>query len=199
MSPRAAAGTDALEASRTSTALMRLLVRETRRGPHGVTRRALSAVRKTRLLVGDPAVISMIGDRNLLMPLSHELPIHRACYPDYSLNLGRVAAALEEFRAGAPIVDIGANIGDSVAIVRDAVPDAAILCIEGDVEFLPYLQHNVRDLRGVEVAPVYVRHTAEDRGRSSRAAIGWNRPARRPRRPGALGPGVGATTQFHSV
>ncbi len=113
---------------------MRALVRETRRDPRGLGRRALSAVRKTRLVVGDPAVSVMIGDRELLMPLSHDLPIHRACHPDYSLNLGRVVAALEEVRdAGAPIVDIGANIGDSVAIIRDAVPDAPILCIEGDV------------------------------------------------------------------
>ena len=116
-------------------------------------------LRKARLLAGDPAVTAMIGKRQLALPLSHDLPIHRARHPDYSLNLGRIAAALDEVRGGAPIVDIGANVGDSVAIIRDCVPDAPILCIEGDAQFLPYLRHNVRDLVGVEVAPVYVRHT----------------------------------------
>ena len=94
------------------------------------------------------------------MPLSHDLPVHRARHPDYSRNLGRVAAALHEARPGAPIIDIGANIGDSVAIIRDQVPEVPILCIEGDPQFLPYLHYNVRGLAEVEIAPVYVRHAA---------------------------------------
>jgi FkbM family methyltransferase len=162
MSPQPASSADPLKPSRVSTALMSALVAETRRDPSGMRRQALSALRKTRLVAGDPAVTAMISGRELLMPLSHDLPVHRACHPDYSRNLGRVAAALEEFRAGAPIVDIGANIGDSVAIIHELVPDAPILCIEGDVQFLPYLQHNVRDLAAVEVAAIYVQHAPED-------------------------------------
>ena len=116
------------------------------------------------MIASDPTVVSVIDGRALAMPLSHDLPIHRAVHPDYSRNLGRVVAALNVCRPGAPVVDIGANIGDSVAIIRAAVSEAPVLCIEGDSHFLPYLDQNVRGLAGVEVAPVYVRHTAADHG-----------------------------------
>ena len=160
------------EPARVATRLMDALVHETSRRPDGVRRRALSALRKARLLAGDPAVVVVVDGRELVMPLSHELPVHRARHPDYSRNLGRVAAALDEARPGAPVVDIGANVGDSVAIIRDQVPEAPILCIEGDAQFLPYLHHNVRDLAGVEVAPVYVRHAAADGGQMAVVRVG---------------------------
>lgn len=159
-SPRA----DGPEPSRLATRLMDALVHETSRHPQGVRRRALSALRKARLLAGDPAVVVVFDGRELVIPLSHELPVHRARHPDYSRNLGRVAAALHEARPGAPVVDIGANVGDSVAIIRDQAPEVPILCIEGDAQFLPYLDHNVRGLAGVEVAPVYVRHSGAHGG-----------------------------------
>ena len=97
---------------------MRALLHETRRAPDGILRRALSALRKVRLLAGDPTVVVMVADRELVLPLSHDLPVHQARHGNYSLNLGRVAAALDEARPGASIVDIGANVGDSVAIIR---------------------------------------------------------------------------------
>ncbi len=161
MSHEASSAQDGVSPSRSGTALLRALVAETARRPEGVRRRALSATRKARLLAGDPAVRVVVDGSELVMPLSHDLPIHRARHPEYSRNLGTVAAALHETRPGAPIVDVGANVGDSVAIIRAQVPNASILCIEGDVQFLPYLHHNVRGLTGVEVAPVYVRHSVE--------------------------------------
>src|SRR5450755_4665515 len=116
MSRAANPNADGLEPSRASTMLMRALVHETRRNAGGVRRRALSALRRGRLLAGDPTVLAVVDRRELAMPLSHDLPIHRASHPDYSRNLGRVAAALHEVRPGASVVDIGANVGDSVAI-----------------------------------------------------------------------------------
>ena len=128
--PRTAtAHADGVEPSPRRDTFVRALVRETRLRPEGFRRRALSALRKARLLVGDPAIIVAVDGYQLAMPLSHDLPIHRARHPDYSRNLGRVVAALSEKRPGAPIVDIGANVGDSVAIVRDQVPEAPILCV----------------------------------------------------------------------
>lgn len=159
------AGTVPIAPARVSTALMDALVRETGRRPRSLRRRALSGLRKARLLVGDPTVVSDIDGRALAMPLSHDLPLHRAAHPDYSRNLGRAVAALQAARPGAGVVDIGANVGDSVAIIRDAAPDTPILCIEGDSHFLPFLEHNVRDLVDVEIAPVYVGHSAGDQGR----------------------------------
>ena len=111
--------------------------------------------------MGDPAVAVTVGEQALVVPLSHDLPLYQTRYPDYSENLGRVAAALVAAEPGASIVDIGANVGDSVAIIRHRVADVPILCIEGDDHFLPYLRRNVRGLEeAVEVAAVYVRYSA---------------------------------------
>src|SRR3954469_16560449 len=86
--------TAAPRSSRLSTVLMEALLHETRRAPGGSSRRALSALRRARLLAGDPVVTCTVAARELLLPLSHDLPVHLARHPAYSSNLGRVAQAL---------------------------------------------------------------------------------------------------------
>ena len=49
-------------------------------------------------------------------------------------------------------IDIGANVGDSVVIVRD-VSDAPILCIDADPRFHRYLKINTANLSDVTVLP----------------------------------------------
>ena len=148
--------------SRAATALLQALVRRTEHSPGGPTRRALSLLRKAWLAGGDPPVAHRLGGRSLLLPLSHDLPVHQARHRDYSRNLGRVVAALRAARPAATVVDIGANVGDSALIIREQAPATPILCIEGDDHFLPFLRANVGGLAGVEIAPHYVRHSADD-------------------------------------
>ena len=142
--------------SSTAERLLRTLVHETGRSGHGASRRVLSAARKAWLTRDDPAVEVEICGTPLLMPLSHQLPVHQAAHPDYSMNLGRIAGLATADRPDATIVDIGANVGDSVAIMRSRTA-APILGIEGDASFLPYLEVNAARFADVEVAPTYVR------------------------------------------
>ena len=136
--------------------LLRALVHETGQAGHQGRRRALSAARKAWLTRADPAVEHPICGTTLRLPLSHQLPVHQAAHPDYSLNLGRIAAAATAGRPDATIIDIGANVGDSVAIMRPGTT-APILCIEGDASFLPYLEVNAHRFADIEIAPTYVR------------------------------------------
>jgi FkbM family methyltransferase len=134
---------------------LRALVHQTRSGRVDVSRRALSLARRLWLTQQDPTVSYDIGGTTLHLPLSHLLPVYRASHPDYSMNLARVVkvvAAAED----ATIVDIGANVGDSAAIVRTAT-DVPILAVEGDLAFLPYLRENAALLGDIEIAPSYVR------------------------------------------
>ncbi len=57
------------------------------------------------------------------------------------------------------LIDIGANVGDTVAIVRQ---DAhfPILCVEGSTAYLPLLHRNVDNLRDVEIEPAFVGATS---------------------------------------
>ena len=99
--------------------------------------------------LGDPLVVYELDGHKLLMPFSHKLPIYRKRYPDYSSNLGRIAKQIAAAEPEATAIDIGANIGDSVAIIRRQC-FMPILCIEGDRKFLDVLKRNIAAL-GAEV------------------------------------------------
>jgi FkbM family methyltransferase len=113
--------------------------------------KAAIEARKLMIRFGDPVVRCRIGDAGLELPLSHELPFYRQDHPLYGEAVGRIAAAL-----GGPVVDIGANVGDTLAIVRlySGVP---VLCVEGDDVFFDLLQRNAATLGDVELERAFVR------------------------------------------
>ena len=91
-----------------------------------------------------------IGAADLALPLSHELPFYRTDHSLYGEAVGRIAAAL-----GGPVVDIGANVGDTAAIVR-AHSDVPVLCIEGDDVFFALLERNGEQLGDLELERAFV-------------------------------------------
>lgn len=122
--------------------------------------KAAIEARKLLIRLGDPVVRSRVGDVDLALPLSHELPFYRNDHPLYGEAVGRVAAAL----AG-PVVDVGANVGDTAAIVR-AYSDVPVLCVEGDGVFFELLERNVAQLADVELEHAFV--DAPEAGRVER-------------------------------
>ena len=106
--------------------------------------RLKAAIQARRVLVrlGDPTVRYRIGSVELELPLSHELPFYRHDHPSYDRQLGAIAAAL-----GGPVVDVGANVGDTAAAIREesGVP---ILCVEGDPTFFDLLERNAAKIGG---------------------------------------------------
>jgi FkbM family methyltransferase len=126
----------------------------------GVIKRPLAKLISgmSRLLqrLGDPLVCYDLNGIPLLLPLSHELPLYRKAFPDYSLNLGRIARQVAGKYSDIRVIDIGANIGDTAAILR-SFARFPILCIEGNRKFLPLLQKNLTSLGGeVECAEAFV-------------------------------------------
>lgn len=99
------------------------------------------------------------------MPLSHDLPIILSAWPHYTQNLVRLAAMTAAARPGITIVDIGANIGDTAALMREALT-APILCVEGDELYVDLLRQNVRNLHDVEVVEAFVATSADDNSRT---------------------------------
>jgi FkbM family methyltransferase len=113
------------------------------------------AVRKVQLRLHDPLVTYQIGQVALQLPLSHQLPYYRGTFPQYSSNIGRIGAAVQQKYPNLSLIDIGANVGDTVAIVRQ---DAhyPILCVEGSAAYLPLLHRNVDHLGDVEIEAAFV-------------------------------------------
>jgi FkbM family methyltransferase len=104
-------------------------------------RSSLFRARRVLLRFGDPVVSYKVGNSTIRMPLSHDLPHHQKTFPNYSLNLGRIAGIVRAARPDLAAVDVGANVGDSVAILRSAGP-LPVLAIEGNRHFFELLEQN---------------------------------------------------------
>ena len=127
-------------------------------GAIGFRRFGFAAIRLARRLqvrLHDSLVTYQIGDIPLRIPLSHQLPYYRKAFPQYSSNLGRIGVAVQQKYPDLSLIDIGANVGDTVAIVRQ---DAhyAILCIEGSTTYLPLLRGNLDSVSDVEIEAGFV-------------------------------------------
>lgn len=121
----------------------------------GLRGRLLSRVRDLVLLANDPIIEHRVGQALLQLPLSHSYPRFKHQFPGYSENVGRLA---KQVSGGTPLrmIDVGANIGDTVAIVSQYA-DAQFLCIEGAAGFSKLLRANVPRLgRPVEVVDAYL-------------------------------------------
>lgn len=115
----------------------------------------LRGLRRLRLLVSDPVVSFALGECTLRLPLSHELPYYRRAFPEYALNLGRVAFHVRQKYPALTMIDVGANVGDTVAVVRK-YSDHPILSIEGEPAFFRLLTENTRDLDEIELEETFL-------------------------------------------
>ncbi len=93
------------------------------------------------LKFGDPLVKYNIAGFDLLIPFSHTLPILLREHLLYGSNLSRIAKYIKDKYQNLTFIDIGANIGDSVAILRKEA-EFPILCIEGNDKFFSILEKN---------------------------------------------------------
>ena len=129
--------------SRSATLLLRLLISTKDRSSLDHVRWAiLLRARQMLICVSDPIVEYDICDSKLRMPLSHDLPLIHRLYPLYSDNLGRIAAKLFTKYADLSVIDIGANVGDSVAMIHRHIR-VPVLCVEGEPRFGKLLAANV--------------------------------------------------------
>ncbi len=103
----------------------------------------------------DPLVNFRCGGATLKIPFSHNLPFILKAHAQYASNLGRLAKYVQATYSDLTLIDIGANIGDSVFFLKNEI-DCPILCIEGDDYFLGILQQNISQFSNVSVEKAYV-------------------------------------------
>lgn len=88
-------------------------------------------------------VTKNVGGFPLKMNADHVLPRILQKNPNYSANLPRLAARAREKHPRLAVLDVGANIGDGVALIRGKV-QCPIICIEGDPFYFSLLQENLK-------------------------------------------------------
>ncbi len=86
-----------------------------------------------------------LGGFEIWLPYDHALPDIIKMYPDYASNLARLAKFLGK---ESMIIDVGANVGDSVVQIKSAV-DCSIVCIEGHSVLFNFLKNNIKQFSNV--------------------------------------------------
>jgi FkbM family methyltransferase len=103
----------------------------------------------------DPLVNLKIGTQTIKTPLSHQLRTNVLVYPDYNFNLPRIIKYTTIFFPDPKVIDIGANIGDTVAFIRN-YSDTPVLCIDGEKKYLEILKSNVAQYKSVSICNALV-------------------------------------------
>lgn len=100
------------------------------------------------LRFSDPPCCMEICGRQLWMPLSHERPLN-LCGPGYYDQLmGRIARFVRLRQGRICVIDVGANIGDTIAACQVRQEDR-FLAIEPNSVFFAYLNRNLKDFPNV--------------------------------------------------
>ncbi len=97
-----------------------------------------------------------IGRYRIRLPIGSSLPETVLRYPLVNIAIGKLADTLKAKYPDLHVIDIGANGGDTAAIVRQS-SDIPVLCIEGDENILPLLRENISRMgAGMSIEPSFV-------------------------------------------
>lgn len=114
-----------------------------------LSRFGFELVRSARQFGNSEEIVTFnLGRYRLQIPGNNSLWREYQKNPEYTAQLGRLAARVFAKYPDAYAMDIGANIGDTAAILRTAMA-APIVCVEGDSAVFPMLESNLRQLAEV--------------------------------------------------
>ena len=89
----------------------------------------------------NPIIEQEVAGFSLSMPFSHILPFYLKNFPYYSRNLVRLANYTFQKFDDLKLIDVGANIGDTIALLREEL-HFPILAVEGDPYYFDLLERN---------------------------------------------------------
>ena len=95
----------------------------------------------------DPVITVSEDKIKLRMRLSFKGVYFYARFPLYDRALPRICNAIKDIENELFLIDIGANIGDTAALVSKYIYDGAILCIEGNEQVIPFLKYNTSKIK----------------------------------------------------
>ena len=108
----------------------------------GIQKRVWLLIRKLLISVlNDPICSLMVHGHQLKLPLSHALPIYLIAHPHYDRLPQRVSKYIHQTQEQLNLVDIGANIGDTIAAFYLTESDT-LLAIEPNPKFNTLLVAN---------------------------------------------------------
>jgi FkbM family methyltransferase len=98
----------------------------------------------------------MIGPYRVRLPVNSRLLAYKRAFKLQDTPLGEVARVVRSKYPDVHAIDIGANVGDTAALIRKA-GNIPVLCIEGDPELLPILKENADVIGpGITIEPSFI-------------------------------------------
>jgi FkbM family methyltransferase len=113
-----------------------------------------------------------VGNYTITMPSINPLIRTYESIPDFSSELGRIVQIVYEKYPGMIALDVGANTGDTIAILKSSV-DIPIVSIEGDPFSFKYLKKNSSLFKNVTILNNYLGERDEFIG-IKQEKKGWN-------------------------
>src|SRR5574341_805534 len=100
--------------------------------------------------MNDPECSMDIHGRTLKLPLSHALPYYLKSFPYYDRLPGRLSDFIHRNYGFLKCIDVGANIGDTIAAFYKDQNDK-FLAIEPNPKFYKYLQKNFGEKENIKI------------------------------------------------
>lgn len=116
--------------------------------------------------------IAKVGNYSIIMPGNNTLSKTYVVYPDFNSILGRLAAAISKKYADLTVVDIGANVGDTIAIMKSVV-NVPIIGIEGDPVTFGFLEENAKQFSNVSIVNTFLGDKKQE-VKVELESSGWN-------------------------
>ena len=109
---------------------------------NGIRKKLWAFARQTMIKIKqDPACVMKIHDRRMKMPLSHMHPVYLRKDPLFNKLPHRIGAYVHQKRGRLVCIDVGANIGDTIAAFYQSDNDT-FLAIEPNPKYHRYLVEN---------------------------------------------------------
>lgn len=112
-------------------------------------------LRKIILSFSDPLIPYKLWNFIIKIPFSHNLPVVTSLHKNYNTNLPRIAEYINTKYSNPLIVDIGANVGDTAALLRSFI-NYPLMCIEGDANFYSLLKINTQKMKDIVYVNSYL-------------------------------------------
>lgn len=103
-----------------------------------------------------------VGNFSLVSNFEHPIEEYLTQFKYYSRNLARIAKYLEHKYSKYSIIDVGANIGDTIALLRSHDVYQVIHSVEGDPVYTALLDRNLPLFKEVEVHRTFLGQESRD-------------------------------------
>ncbi|MFN9402212.1 MAG: FkbM family methyltransferase, partial [Dolichospermum sp.] len=96
-----------------------------------------------------------VARHNLFFPHNHKLEQYQNTWKLYDRILGIIAKYVFVKYPDTTAIDIGANVGDTAALIQEFQP-IPTLCIEGNPEYFSFLERNAQIIGNIEIAYCFI-------------------------------------------